>query len=162
MVKRLIEVLEQEVELYEELLHLLQEEKRFLSVRKREELHLIANKIETLVFKVKGIEGVRNGVVGMLAKSYGLDAEESGRASKVNLSMLINSVEVFYRPRLKVLQSNLLSLLDGIGELNRGNSRVISRSIENIRTAFLFLRELSMIDTYSPSGKVNGMPAKGA
>ncbi len=155
MLYRLIELLEHEVNLYKELLTLIQDEKRLLSRRKKEELHRIVNRIETLVFKIKGVEGVRDELMESIADEYNIKTVNSDFNQKVNLSQLIGAIkEAPQKDRLRELKSNLLAITDGIKMLNKENSVVITRNIENIKSAFLFLKEFSASETYKPSGEL--------
>lgn len=156
MLNKLIDILHQETTLYTNLLSLLQEERRLLSRRVTDELHHLANMIETMVFRIKALERLRDEVVRGLAISYGLAGADS--PSMVNLSRIIECVEEPFKGRLKTIQLRLITLIDSIKELNQGNSIIIGRGIENIKTAFLFLQELYTPQTYQSSGRLDGSP----
>ncbi|MEE9543378.1 MAG: flagellar protein FlgN [Thermodesulfobacteriota bacterium] len=155
MAKKLINILNQEMPLYKELLSLLQEEKRLLSTRTRDELYQLSARIEALVFKVKGMERAREAAVTELALSLGLEETE---ARRVNLTKLLNSLKEPYRGELQRLQSLFLALVGSIEELNRENSVIIGRSIDNIKSTFDFIRELSSLQLYKPNGIVDNPP----
>ncbi len=151
MIKRLIDTLNKETELYKELLSLLQEERRLLSRRRGEELQRIASKIESLVFKIKGVEDARRGCVEAIGENLGI-GEDGGDG--IRLSRIIDSIEQPYRSILKQIQSNLLSITGSIKELNMENGIVIKRGMDYIQSAFLFLREMSTFETYKPTGRM--------
>jgi flagellar biosynthesis/type III secretory pathway chaperone len=153
MVEKFINTLRQEVGLYKELIAHLQEEKQLLARRRRDELYQIANTIETLVFKIKGIGGVRSRIADELV-FLSLSQREGGGSDTVTLTTVIGVVEEPWKSELVALQCILSSLVDTIRELNSENSIITSRSIENINTAFQFLKELSSAGVYKPSGKL--------
>jgi flagellar biosynthesis/type III secretory pathway chaperone len=155
MAKKLINILNQEMPLYKELLSLLQEEKRLLSTRSRDELYQLSARIEGLAFKVKSMERAREAAVTELALSLGFDESETRR---VNLTQLLNSLKEPNKTELKRLQALFLAIVGSIEELNRENSIIIGRSIENIKTAFDFVRELSSLQLYKSSGIVDNPP----
>lgn len=155
MARKLIEILVLEIPLYKELLSLLQDEKRLLSTRTRDELYQLSGKIESLVFKVKAVERARDHAVLLLASS--LDIDTSG-AADITLTKLLKHVKEPEHSELKSLQALLLALVSSIEELNRENSVIIGRSIENIKTAFDFIREFSSLQLYKSNGVVDNQP----
>lgn len=149
MINNLIDILKEEVILYNEFLSMLREEKKLLCDRRKDELYLFANRLETYVCRLKGVEKMRSGIVEGLAEMYGVAHKT------INLSMIINAVDSPYKELLKDLQSRLLAIIESIKELNQENNIIASRSIENINKAFMFLREYSgIVETYKPSGKM--------
>lgn len=155
MATKLIDILELEIPLYKELLLLLQEEKRLLSTRTRDELYQLSAKIEALVFKIKSIEKARDTAVFSLAASLGIEASNS---AEINLTKLLTHIKEPHRSELKRLQQLLLALVGSIEELNKENSVIIGRSIENIKTAFDFIREFSSSQLYKSNGVVDNQP----
>ena len=155
MAKKLINILNQEMPLYKEMLSLLQEEKRLLSTRTRDELYHLSARIEALAFKVKSMERAREKAVTALAISLGFD---SSKATTVNLTKLLESIKEPNKGELKRLQSIFGAIVGSIEELNKENSIIIGRSIENIRTAFDFVRELSSLQLYKSTGTVDNPP----
>ncbi len=148
MIKRLIDTLNKETELYKELLSLLQEERSLLGRRRGDELQRIASKIESLAFKIKGVEDVRRGCVEAIGENLGIGGDG------IKLSRIIESVGEPYRSILKHIQSNLLSITGSIKELNVENGIVIRRGMDYIQSAFLFLKEISTFETYKPTGRI--------
>ena len=156
MLDELINILTCEIGLYKELVSLMQEEKRVLCSRRRgEELHKLAVRMETLVFKIKGLENSRQDVTNRIVSSYGLRGIGTPALEDMNLSKIIMAVDEPYKARFQALRSKLGALAESIKELNRGNGIIINRSIDNIKTAFLFLKEITVPETYRPSGKMN-------
>jgi flagellar biosynthesis/type III secretory pathway chaperone len=153
MAKKLINILNQEMPLYKELLSLLQEEKRLLSSRTRDDLYQLSARIEGLAFKVKSMERAREGAVTELALTLGL-----ADASKVNLTEILKNLKEPNKSELKRQQGLFLAIVGSIEELNRENSVIIGRSIENIKSAFDFVRELSSLQIYKPNGVVDNPP----
>ena len=155
MTNKLVKILEQEAIIYEDLLSLLQEEKALLSKRVTDELHQMAGSIETLMSKAINIREVRTELMDELAKSYGLVASDKNTSSRIKLSSIIQVVEGSHKELLKNLQSKLFLLVGGIDALSKENRIVIDRGINNIESAYLFLRKISVpTATYQSSGKV--------
>ncbi len=158
MIKKLIEILKMETVLYGDLLGLLQEEKRLLSRREKDKLHALSTEIEKLTFKAKGLETLRATVIDGLATSFGI--VDAGSARNINLSDIIEYTQAPEKDELKSIQGKLLAITDGIETLNRQNSLIIGKGLENIKSAFEFLREISSFDTYQSSGKLDPHLAK--
>jgi len=156
MLDELTNILTREVVFYKELISLMQEEKRVLCTRRRgAELHKLAAGMETLVFKIKGLGDSRSDVAKRIVASYGLNGKQLPPSGDVNLSQIIMAVDEPYKARFKDFKSRLSALAESIKELNMANGIVINRSIENIKTAFLFLKEITIPETYQPSGRMN-------
>ncbi|MBI5682877.1 MAG: flagellar protein FlgN [Deltaproteobacteria bacterium] len=158
MVNRLIDILEQEVTSYIELITLLQDEKRLLANRRNDELYQLVGRIESLAFKIRGLEDVCNNIAEQLLVSYNLPDKD---IKKVNLSRVIEIIGVPHNELLKGLQSKLLALVEGVKELNQENRVIINRGIENINTAIMFLKDFSAFETYKPTGKMNSSYSMG-
>lgn len=152
MARKLIEILVLEIPLYKDLLSLLQEEKRLLSTRTRDELYQLSSKIKALAFKIKEIERIRDGAVIELAASHGID---TSNVLELNLTKLLKHIKEPERGELIAQQALLLALVGSIEELNKENSIIIGRSIEHIKTAFDFIREFSSMQLYKSNGAVD-------
>lgn len=140
-IHRLLQILDEEVTLFEEFLALLREEKGQLLKRRDEELHRIAAKMEGVLYRMKRIEGLMEEEVSSLI---------GGNGPKPNLSTLIRRVEEPFKGKLKGYQSKLLALGEGIKELIRENTVIINHSLENIRNTLLFFKESLPVETYGP------------
>lgn len=149
LVLELIELLKQELGLYESLLQILQDEKASLVKRSATEIYSLINKKEIMVTKIKAAETATADCIKRLAKGKGLNLRE------VTLSTIVNSEVEPYSTMLKECQSKLISLANGIKELNEINGRAINMSIENIRRSLNFLRGFNnSSETYKPSGRL--------
>ncbi len=155
MLNRLIKTLEQETIIYEDLLSLLKEEKALLSKRVTDEIHQMAGSIEAAMSKAVNIRELRTELMNDIAKSFGLVGSDKNTSSRIKLSSIIQMVEGAHKKLLKNLQSKLLFLVEGIDALSKENRIVIDRGINNIESAYLFLREISApTATYQSSGKM--------
>ncbi len=158
MITKLIDILDRETVLYGDLLGLLQEEKRLLSRRDKEKLHALSTDIEKLTFKAKGLETLRASIIDGLAISFGI--ADAASTTEINLTTIIEYTPEPEKDELKSIQAKLLAITDGIETLNRQNSLIIGKGLENIKSAFEFLREISSFDTYQSSGKLDPHLAK--
>lgn len=161
MIDILIDILEQEASSYNELLSLLQEERKLLSNRRNDELYKLVGMIENLVFKIRGLEDVQNNVVEKLLSSYSVSTVPNNKPKTVNLSQVISLVGMPNQELLKRLQSKLLALVESVKELNSENKIIINRGIENINTTIMFLKDFSAFETYNPSGKMTDLYSRG-
>ncbi len=151
MTNNLIDILEQETDLYEEVMTLLQEEKIILGKRESETLLEHARKMESAAFKGRCLETLRNEIVDTLVETFGIKQTVK---KDINLSKIIEHVNDPDRTKLKELQTSLLALVDGIEMLNQENSLVIDKGLGNIKDAFEFLSEISTADTYKENGDI--------
>lgn len=155
MLNRLIKTLEQETIIYENLFSLLKEERALLSKRVTDEIHQMAGSIEVTMSKAVNIRELRTALMDDIAKSFGLVGSDKNTSSRIKLSSIIQMVEGSHHKLLKNLQSKLLLLVEGIDALSKENRIVIDRGINNIESAYLFLREISApTATYQSSGKM--------
>ena len=155
MLNRLVKTLKQETIIYEDLLSLLKEEKVLLSKRVTDEIYQMAGSIEMAMSKAVSIRELRTALMGDLAKSYGLVDSDKNTSSGIKLSSIIQIIEGPYKELLNNLQTKLLLLVEGIEALSKENRIVIDRGINNIESAYLFLREISAPNaTYRSSGKM--------
>ncbi|MBI5327353.1 MAG: flagellar protein FlgN [Deltaproteobacteria bacterium] len=161
MLNKLIDTLEQEIVLYKDFLSLLQEEKKLLCSRKSGDLYRLAGRIETQVFKIKGMERKRNEIVDAIARMYALNGNAAGLSPAINLSGIITAAEKPHKELLKCLQSRLLAVVNSIKELNQENGIIINRSMENINKAFMFIKEFSLVKTYHSSGMIADPSSRG-
>ncbi len=141
---RLFQILDEEVALFEEFLSLLREERGYLLKRSDRELHRIATRMERTLYRIRKVEELREEVVEGLTGSQG----------QPTLSALIEGIDGPAKERLRGYQSKLLALGEGIRELIRENDLIIDRSLGNINSAILFLKESLSSETYKPSGRI--------
>ncbi|MEE8574416.1 MAG: flagellar protein FlgN [Thermodesulfobacteriota bacterium] len=145
--EKLVEILKSELLIYNELFALLSAERELLKTRSKDDLYNLTGDIETLAYKVKGLEVVRGAEVSALSSTLGL-------AGEVSLKRIIDNAPSREKQELTGLRASLVAILTDITNINRENGVMIDRSINNIKGAFNFLRDLSSVDTYSSDGKV--------
>lgn len=146
----LIELLKQELGLYESLLQILQDEKASLVKRSSEEMYALVNKKETVISRIKIIDDATQDCMKRLAKEKGLNPQD------VTLSNIITHATTPYSAILNGYQSKLSAIANSIKELNEINGRVINTSLENVKKSLSFLRGVAnSLETYKPSGKLS-------
>ena len=155
MLNKLVKTLQKKIIIYEELFSLLKEEKVLLSKRVTEEMHQMAGSIEIAMSRAVSVRELRSELMGDLSKSFGLVGSGKNASSKIKLSSIIQMTEGSHKKLLKNLQSKLLLLVEGIDVLSKENRIVIDRGINNIESAYLFLRKIATpTATYQSSGKM--------
>lgn len=146
----LIELLKQELGLYESLLQTLQDEKASLVKRSSEEMYALVNKKETVISRIKIVDDATQDCMRRFAKEKGLNPQD------VTLSNIITHEVPPYSVMLKDCQSKLSAIANSIKELNEINGRVINMSLENVKKSLNFLRGVAnSLETYKPSGKLS-------
>ncbi len=135
-------ILKEQVNTYKTLHDLLARERECLLNIDAEKLEEISKEKDTIVMRLRLLEDERRRLIAKIAGERGLSAE-------INLRELagITGNNVF-----SDLRSTLLSLLQGIEEMNRFNSILIDRSITYIKTNINFLRPFTKEDVPLTSG----------
>ncbi len=135
-------ILKEQVNTYRALHDLLGRERKCLLNIDAEKLEEISKEKDTIVMRLRLLEEERRRLVAEIAGDRGVSAD-------INLRELagITGNNVFSE-----LRSTLLSLLQGIEEMNRFNSILIDRSITYIRTNMNFLRPFTKEDVPLTSG----------
>lgn len=145
---RLFETLESLLQRHQNLLSLLQDEKRLIVEGKIEALLSCVGKKEVLMKQIAGLEEER------LSLLEGVDT--SNKAS--TLKILLFHVAPAYREKLKILGGQLDILTASITEINQMNGILVERVLGQISDLFTLLRHLTSDgDTYQDSGKMRNV-----
>lgn len=149
MLDNLFALLQEETDLYDLVLSAAQSEKDAVIDSNLDELNKLTREKETLLQKIRIVEEQRQGVTEGLAESLGCLPHD------LNLSKLSQLVEEPYSSTLKDHRSNLLALVQAIGEVNSGNRELINHSLELVRSSFSFLNNFVASNTvYHSTGKM--------
>jgi flagellar biosynthesis/type III secretory pathway chaperone len=124
----IINILREQINTYKILLELLKQERLYLVDIDFEKVEKISKEKDTVVMKLRLLEEERQRLTKKFAADHGIDVE-------VNLEEIgrLTGNKVF-----PILRSQLLSLLQGIEEMNKFNSILIDRSIQYIRSSVNF------------------------
>lgn len=145
--ENLLEILEKEVELFREFLHLLQSERQYMIDLSLDRLHECANQKETLILNLKVLEESRVDVIASI--------QNGNQTGSPTLSVIIDKAPVRYRRGLESCRSNLISLVNSIREINQINGILAERAINYTRNSLSFLNRLTHeLLVYLPSGRM--------
>jgi len=156
-VRGLINKMEIETRLYKELIALLHEEAEAVIQRDYKGLYkVIGHKGHVLIALERAVRERISSLDEMLA-------DESLTGEQATLSAFILTLpgsserEELSRARIK-----LQSLMDSAREVNRVNTHIVQKSLDNVNKTLGFLGNLFVKDTYGPNGAVSGMEVKGS
>ncbi|MFZ5861398.1 MAG: flagellar protein FlgN [Nitrospirota bacterium] len=149
-------VLEGQIALHQQLLPVLQAEKRLMVEGEVDEVVPCLNEKERLLHRLREAEGRRRDAVAAWAAS-------AGRASREwTLSELIACAPPAYASRLQSCQARLESLTAGIIELNQLNGLVADRLLTRVNGLIGLLRRLTSAGAiYQPSGALHETTVSG-
>ena len=152
---QLTNLLRQQIELHERLLHLLESESQsFGSVRGSELLRLQISK-ERLAQKIERLEQKRLQVVRRIAGDWKVDERE------LRLRNIIDRVDSQTANTLRNCHQRLTELLTGVRELAERNANEASARLRSVETALRFISELQGgQQTYSGVGAIQHLGNK--
>ena len=156
-VKELIKKLEIEIRLYKELIALLHEETESVIARDYKRIYAVLGHKEHVLTALDKEVRQRLVLVEELLGGEQLEAEQS--AISALILRLPGSPE---RDELSSARIKLQSLMDSAREVNRVNSHVVQKSLDNINKTLGFLGNLFVKDTYGSNGAVANMELKGS
>ena len=136
LVDSLLSVLAKEVEVYEELQAIIQEERGTL---RRPSIELISDsnsKKETCILKARMLEEVRANIVRKLAKHLGREEKD------INISLLASHVRGRQRTALKAQQKILMTLIGAIKETNKMNRDLLDYSLSYVKNSVNFINQI--------------------
>jgi flagellar biosynthesis/type III secretory pathway chaperone len=149
LVDSLLSLLAKEIEVYEELQAIIQEERETLT---RPSLDLISDgnsKKETCILKAKMLEEVRANIVKKIAGRLGMEEKE------INISLLASQVGGCQRTALKARQKILLTLVGAIKETNKLNRELLDYSLSYVRNSVNFINNIMCTGAdYANTGKL--------
>jgi len=156
-VNELIKKLEIEIRLYKELIALLHEETESVIQRDYKRLYTVLGHKEHVLVTLDKEVRERLALVSDMLGGETLEAEQS--AISALILRLQGSPE---RARLSAARIKLQSLMDSAREVNRVNSHIVQKSLDNINKTLGFLGNLFVKDTYGANGAIAGMEVKGS
>ncbi len=153
-IKSLTEHLKKEIAVYEDLVGILQEETENLVSMDYQGLYDTSSRKEHTVLRIDYMGEVRLKLMNDASRSLGIDGF-------VNLSAIIELVAEREKEELRMCQSAILSLIEGIKELNKVNALVVEGSLENINKTLGLLGNFLPKNVYKPTGSFEPIESKG-
>jgi flagellar biosynthesis/type III secretory pathway chaperone len=154
-IKNLIGHLKKEIAVYEDLVGILQEETENLVSMNYQGLYDTSSRKEHTVLRIDYMGEVRLKLMNDASRSLGIDGF-------VNLSAIIELVAAEReKEELRMCQSAILSLIEGIKELNKVNALVVEGSLENINKTLGLLGNFLPKNVYKPTGAFEPIAPKG-
>ena len=149
--------IEIEMRLYKELIALLHEETEAVIQRDYKEIYKVVGHKEHV------LAALERAVHERLESLDELLAGEDLTSEQATISALIlrlpGSPE---REELSSARVKLQSLMDSAREVNRVNTHIVQKSLDNVNKTLGFLGNLFVKDTYGPNGAVASMQVKGS
>ena len=144
-----IGVLENEIDLYQSLLLILQQEKEAVVFSKLRELNESSKEKENHVLKIRILEEQRIKFLEKIAESLEYPS------SQLTLSNLIQIIDEPYATRLRNIHNVTAALLQAIQEVNNSNKALVLHSLDLVRGSLaLFNNLICPTAVYFRSGKV--------
>ena len=144
----LLDVLEQEIHLYRDLLEVLQAEKQHMIDLALDRLRETQQRKEALLQRARDLEEARIRLTRRIAHHL-------GRGEGMPLREIIAQAPLPWRAPLERCRSNLISLIHSIGEINQVNAVLVERSLSYTRDSLRFLAQLTrQLPAYLASGRL--------
>jgi len=131
--RALLNILEEQLNAYKTLLDLLKKERVCLVDINAEKVEEISKEKDTVVMRLRLLEEERI----RLMKKF---AEDNGIIDSINLESMARHTG---DSRFSILRSQMLSLLQGIDEMNKFNGILLDRSIKYFRTTTSFFNSFT-------------------
>lgn len=158
LLKELLKLLEDEIEIFRSLLPIFNKEKEVVLASDLNELKRILAKKEKLLFNMRSLEKKRTHVMNKLAESLELSPDE------LTLKKLAQSVKKPYSIRLKNCGLQMLKLINSISSANNANRGMFAHSLNFLKGAITLLQNIfapnpvyhrtGKVQAEHPSGKV--------
>lgn len=142
--KAIINILQEQIKAYRDLLELLKEEKECLINIKPDKVSELSKEKDTIVMRLRLLEEERGRLVNEFARNNDMSGD-------INLKVM---AEVTGNPIFTELRSNLISLLQNVEEMNKFNSILIDRSISYIKTTTNFFGTFSEENAAKTTGNL--------
>lgn len=124
--KELIDVLDQEIDIYNNIFKLSKDKTGIIVEGNVDELEKMVQEEQKLIIKVAQMENQRDIIIYKISKNLALKADE------ITLSTLIDNTEGAIRDKLKDRQQGLKKLVYELKECNNINSKLIKNSLDYI------------------------------
>ena len=149
LLNKIINLLDNEAELFDSLLKVLKEEGRAASNANLKALNGAVERKENIIAKIRTLEKERGQVLEKLAESMSLSTDE------LTLSKLARMSEEPYSSRLLITRSKLSNLTREIQITNKNNSSLIRYSLEIVRNLLsMFGNLVSTEKVYFQTGEI--------
>ena len=144
----LLEVLQEEVQIYRSLIDLLQEEQKGLILADLDVIEEVEKRKETVYLKIKLLEESRQTLVEKICPLCGISEEDPP------LSRIIQAAGSNCTVQLSACQGELRELLTTVHNLVKMNEGLVGTSLEFIRGYLSILQHPSFQPVYSPDGQI--------
>lgn len=150
LLDKFLDLLNEEIRLYESLLLTFQKEKKAVVDSNLKELDESGKAKENLFLKIRILEEQRLTFVERLSQKLGQPAQS------LTLTELSRLLEDPYATRIRNCQSSFLSLAQSIQEINLSNKALLHHSLDLVRGSLSLLNDLIPSNSiYYPSGKMH-------
>ena len=153
-VKTLTEHLGKEIAVYKELVSVLQKETENLVARDYQGLYDTSSRKGHIVLRINHLSEVRQELMNDAARSFGV-------GSVFNLSEIIELAPFMDAENLRAAQSAILSIVEGVKEINKLNALVVEGSLDNINKTLGLLSNFMPKNIYKPTGTFDTTTRKG-
>jgi len=149
LLNELLELLEDEIEIFRSLLPVFKKEKEAVLTSDLNELNKASAKKEKLLFNMRSFEKKRTHIMNKLAESLDVLPDE------LTLTKLAQSVREPYSVHLKNCGLQLLKLTQNISNANTGNKSMFAHSLNFVKGALALLQNIiAPGQVYHRTGKV--------
>lgn len=156
VVDKLFDILEQEIETYNDILEISKNKKNIIIKGKVNELESIVNLEQSLIVKMGKLEATREELLGQISGSIGV------KASEINMSEIKEHLPEPRKIRMSDCQNRLSNVLTELKEANELNSRLIKNSLEFVNFAINLYTSMNVqgnnyasTGTFKEAGKRN-------
>jgi flagellar biosynthesis/type III secretory pathway chaperone len=150
LLNRLLNLLDDEIDLYRTLLTVYQHEREALLAFEIEGITAASTKKENLILKIKIIEEQRLHVIDRIARDL------NQVAADLTITRLADKVDIRYSHQLSSRGAELSSILEKIGVLHQSNRSLITHSQSLVRDSLIFLSDnLAPDPVYHRDGSVS-------
>ena len=149
LLKELLELLEDEIEIFRSLLPVFKKEKEAVLTSDLNELNKASATKEKLLFNMRSLEKKRTHIMNNLAESLEVLPDE------LTLKKLAQLVKEPYSIRLRNCSLQLLKLAKSISVANTGNKNIFAHSLNFVKGALTLLQNIiAPGQVYHRTGKV--------
>ena len=149
LLKELLELLEDEIEIFRFLLPVFKKEKEAVLTSDLNELKKTSAEKEKLLFNMRSLEKKRTHIMDKLAKFLEIFPDE------LTLTKLAQSVKEPYSIRFKNCSLQLLKLTKNISNANTANKSIFAHSLNFVKSALTLLQNIiAPGQVYHRTGKV--------
>lgn len=143
---KLIDLLNQTLEIYQALLELSKKKRAVLANAKPQELEMLTKQEEVLILEAGKLENLRLKHMGELTATLGLPEE------KRTLAALITCADEETADELKAISEEFAEVNEELQELNEINAKLIQQSLEFINYSINILSRSTVGPTYAAKG----------